>query len=385
LKTLWTLYSGFAYILYSIILALVLGWNNWSIVEYTAIAGGPVLWVSPFPNPQSNGIDMIFRIYLGRLALATYYNYRTSSLQKHLDELQTQRDGTIDKLKAATKYNSTQQLLEKYGGGPSPRSSPSQRTASGSKAKPTQPGPATAIAGRTGYAPPPTANIPGRNAPVVAPSTPQRTPLDITPALARTMNAPGSSSLTSAIPPMSSPAASAEFAPNAFSAPPQYSAVPDQPRWYDRLMDVLLGEDETLPKNRMALICKYCRLVNGQAPPGIKRPEDLGKWRCSGCGGWNGEDNEAEKLVAEMTQRARVRSESSAKDEPRERMRMGSRESGTDDDAVMVPTDEAESDITQYSDLSKNGEETEEPEKATQEPPPKPKRGRPKGSGKKKA
>ena len=148
-------------------------------------------------------------------------------------------------------------------------------------------------------------------------------------------------------------------------------------------MDVLLGEDETLPKNRMALICKHCRLVNGQAPPGIKRPEDLGKWRCLGCGGWNGEENEAEKLVAEMTKR--VKSESLAKGELQDQRRTGLRESGTDDDAVMIPTDEAESDITQYSESSGNGEETKEPEEAKPEPPPKPKRGRPKGSGKKKA
>lgn len=326
---------------------------------------------------------MISRIYLGRLALATYYSYRTSSLQTYLEELQTQRDETIDKLKAATKYNSTQQLLEKYGGVPSPKSSSSPRNSSNPKAKPAQQSPTVRRGGRTGFAPPPTANIPGRNAPILAPSTPQRTPLDITPALAGSMNLPGSASPASATRPMSPPAASAEFAPNAFSAPPQYSAVPDQPRWYDRLMDVLLGEDETLPKNRMALICKHCRLVNGQAPPGIKRPEDLGKWRCSGCGGWNGEENEAEKLVAEMTQR--VKSETLAKGESRDQIRTGLRESGTDDDdGVMVPTDDAESDITQYSGSSGHREGTGEPEEAAQEPPPKPKRGRPKGSGKKK-
>lgn len=43
-KALWTLYTTFAYLLYSIILALVLGWQNWGVVEYTAVAGGPVLY-----------------------------------------------------------------------------------------------------------------------------------------------------------------------------------------------------------------------------------------------------------------------------------------------------------------------------------------------------
>jgi len=64
-----------------------------------------------------------------------------------------------------------------------------------------------------------------------------------------------------------------------------------------------MGEDETSPKNRMALICQSCRLVNGQAPPGTKSPADLGKWRCFGCGAWNGEEDEAVKIVKEMKEK----------------------------------------------------------------------------------
>jgi endoplasmic reticulum junction formation protein lunapark len=43
-KALWTLYTTFAYLFYSIILALVLGWQNWGVVEYSAVSGGPVLY-----------------------------------------------------------------------------------------------------------------------------------------------------------------------------------------------------------------------------------------------------------------------------------------------------------------------------------------------------
>lgn len=64
-----------------------------------------------------------------------------------------------------------------------------------------------------------------------------------------------------------------------------------------------MGEDETSPKNRVALICSNCRLVNGQAPPGTKSLADLGKWRCFGCGGWNGEEDEGAKVVKEMKER----------------------------------------------------------------------------------
>ncbi|KAL4865912.1 hypothetical protein BDV12DRAFT_173721, partial [Aspergillus spectabilis] len=44
-KALWTLYTTFIYLSYSIILALVLGWKNWGVKEYAAIAGGPVMCV----------------------------------------------------------------------------------------------------------------------------------------------------------------------------------------------------------------------------------------------------------------------------------------------------------------------------------------------------
>lgn len=70
-------------------------------------------------------------------------------------------------------------------------------------------------------------------------------------------------------------------------------------------MDVLLGEDETLPKNRLALICHHCRLVNGQAPPGVQHLEDVGTWRCAGCGTMNGEETEDTRLVRRIKEQAK--------------------------------------------------------------------------------
>lgn len=105
------------------------------------------------------------------------------------------------------------------------------------------------------------------------------------------------------------PAAQAEFAPNAYSAPPQYAQSAESiagGNWYDRVLDLLLGEDETSPKNRVALICQNCRLVNGQAPPGTKSLSDLGRWRCFGCGSMNGEEDEAVKVVQEMKERIEI-------------------------------------------------------------------------------
>ena len=291
--------------------------------------------------------DFYYSIYLVRLSLTTYYDYRVSGLQAHVNVLQKQRDTTISKLKAATRYDSTQQLLEKYGGAPmKPKTGISNRKPSSADDKPKR-----GKGEKTSFIPPPTANIPGRNIPVSMPNTPQRstpaTPGPVPPFTAAAVSAPWQR-----VEPASPISSNEEFAPNAFSpnefsAPPHYAQAGQEHKWYDRFLDVLLGEDESHPKNRLALICKSCRLVNGQAPPGIKQMEDVGKWRCSSCRTMNGLDNEADRIVAEIKgvppSRARLseqKSEASSRS-PIEAM---------DEEPVIVRGDEdPESDVTQYS------------------------------------
>lgn len=327
----------------------------------------------------NGGTDGLYSIYLIRLGLATYYDYRTSKLQAHVDDLQKQRDTTIDKLKAATKYNTTQQLLEKYGGNPSKL----KAGTSNRKTNPSQGNSTTPKGGRTGFVPPPTANIPGRNGMSSLPNTPLRStsassPIGLPPPLTAAAASPP-------WPQPSSPVDTAEFAPNAFSSVAQYEQVTSGSRWYDRLMDILLGEDETNPKNRLALICMKCRLVNGQAPPGIKQLEDVGRWRCSGCGTMNGVESEGKRIIKEVQQRSASEEEKTSNRQVR-----GVKLSPDEDDHEAIPSDHGkdnESDITQYSE-----DETDElvgedkPLKVSEEPEiAKPKRGRPKGSVKKKA
>ena len=107
-------------------------------------------------------------------------------------------------------------------------------------------------------------------------------------------------------------------------------------------MDVLLGEDETSPRARLALICRNCRLVNGQAPPGVKRLEDVGKWRCGGCGTMNGEESEAKKIVA------RIKEQASAEAESTESPIQGG-EDASSEPVAAVTDEDYKSDITQYS------------------------------------
>ncbi|KKY18329.1 hypothetical protein UCRPC4_g05040 [Phaeomoniella chlamydospora] len=278
-KALWTLYTSIAYLIYSLIVTLILGPKNWDITHYGGIVGAPIV---------------IFGV---RKITTMFYNWRASSEQAYLDDLQKQRDRTIDKLKAATKYNSTQELLNKYGGtsakstplGKGQSSRAHQKTTTPSSAPRQKQAP-----GRTGIAPPPTANIPGRQkSPSQVPSTPAR---------------PASRDAPSSPSPVSVPYVPDEpgFAPNAFPPSQSFPQAPQfqsQSHWYDRLFDVLLGEDETLPKNRLVLICSECRLVNGQAPPGVKSLDDFGKWRCGGCGAWNGQESETRKVLQAMREK----------------------------------------------------------------------------------
>ena len=150
-------------------------------------------------------------------------------------------------------------------------------------------------------------------------------------------------------------------------------------------MDVLLGEDETLPKNRIVLICKKCRLVNGQAPPGVKQLEDVGTWRCSGCGTMNGEESNAKKLVADI--KRKITSERESTPINAQETSIPPSDEG-DEEVVLVSQDEdPESDVTQYSDeeLESLQEEDQAAEIDKDAKAEKPKRGRPKGSVKKRA
>lgn len=242
--------------------------------------------------------------------------------QSQLEVLTKQREDAIEKLKASTKYNSTQQLLDKYGGkdntdditnkvlknitNDSRRSSLQGQSAPGSPV----------LHQRTGIPPPATANIgPRYSLPAIHHSA-------------------SNESLQSA----SRMTITEEFAPNAYSPHTEQSSfirhnpiqnstttngVVGPAKWYDRLMDVILGDDETSPKNRIVLLCNNCRLINGQAPPGTKSLQELGKWKCFSCGADNGVENEVQKVVEKAAE-----SETSRRNVLQKKLQDGSDEDG---------------------------------------------------------
>ncbi|KAK1758309.1 hypothetical protein QBC47DRAFT_458463 [Echria macrotheca] len=277
-KVLCTLYLGFAYLVYAIVLMLVVGWKQMGPLEWTGMAGGPTV------------------IYLVRTITTAVSDYRINTLNARLKVLQVERNKTIQKLKDATKYDSTLQLLEKYGGTENKAKVLNKADDEGmsdadkEKQHPARKGGQPA---RTNLPPPPTANIQRQ-----ASSTPG-TPVP------RPQGAFG----TPSGPPLSDVSPSAEFAPNAFDGkiplqpiqyPPSVAAAPAESHWYDRILDTLLGEDETAAKNRIVLICSACRLVNGQAPPGTKSLSEVGTWKCMSCGAVNGEIDEGKRIVQEV-------------------------------------------------------------------------------------
>lgn len=289
----------------------------------------------PFQRVISSGSNPC-RIYLVRTGASRFFEYRIAKTQQHLDDLEKQREEKIEKLKAATKYNSTQQLLEKYGG-ESPRPSPSKAEEKRSPEPMRKPSTPQQPVARTGLAPPPTANIrrpPFSDSPAPAPAPPS------TPPSPNNMPPPpyGIQSLPQNFPPPPPPQQPIEepgFAPNAFPRSTQYI---EQSHWYDRLLDVLLGEDETQPRNRVALLCGNCRLINGQAPPGIKTLEELGRWRCGGCGAWNGEENETIKVLADIQGKSQNPQPAEGPWEPVSKTDTDNQSSGGDgtDEGVMV-------------------------------------------------
>ncbi|KAH6651696.1 hypothetical protein BKA67DRAFT_571603 [Truncatella angustata] len=280
IKFLGTLYLVIAYLIYAIVLLLVVGHKNLAAWDWSGLAGGPVL------------------IYLVRALIVTYYTFRIEKLETRIKAQQSERSKTIQKLKDATKYDTTLELLEKYGGErPKPKRTKSgqpgedsgdtgHKASHGHKGGRQSIGPAPGA--RINIQPPPTANI---QRPSSAAGTPHNHHLQ-----GSHLQPPQSASPTSHD-------TTAEFAPNAGDLPPpshQFEFNAGPPRWYDRVLDLMMGEDETAPKNRIVLICQKCRLVNGQAPPGTKSLSDVGQWKCMNCGTMNGEMDEGKKIIREV-------------------------------------------------------------------------------------
>ncbi|EPS42769.1 hypothetical protein H072_3245 [Dactylellina haptotyla CBS 200.50] len=266
-KALWTIYTIIAWVIYATILTLVVGLDHANVYQFAGLGLSP------------------FVVYLVRQIIKRYYEWRVHGVETSLEALREQQTETIEKLKAVTKYDSTQALLDKYTKSSATGAQPHGQVPPGSVGPGSQAGtPPGTLRKRNPQGQKPQ---PGSRAgslepqfihePSPAPSTPQLQPLDAFP--------PG-------MPPGVPPQVYAGMPPGMGLSPvgqfaPPPPEEPREPQWYDRFLDVLLGEDEMSAKNRYALICSNCRQVNGLAPPGTNNVEDI-RFICGRCGAENG-------------------------------------------------------------------------------------------------
>ena len=184
------------------------------------------------------------------------------------EALKTRLEEKIEELKEKSDYYNTQQLLERYDSKALPRSTSEEKFHDPALSQSLQPKPS---AEHIRHQPSlDTLRQRGNSRPSLPPLPPPITPASFV--APKPQNIP-------------------QFHPSAFSPPPSPSLAPQEHRsktFLDRVLDLLVGEDENAADHRYALICRHCRAHNGLAPPG-ERGEDVG-YLCGRCGGWNGPD-----------------------------------------------------------------------------------------------
>lgn len=293
-KGLYTFYTALVWMIYTTItITMILhdrniSWSSWTY-RIMPILMGPLVIMS------------------GRRMIDAVWSRIIKSRDDYLLELRSEQRTKLEELKSRTNFNSTKSLLDMYERDATPVSSaPSSNTntpeaqsrvaplegLSGPGAELSLLSPSIGIASNvgSGVLPPPGAVNELRHRKVV--SNPVNTPPKLenwhaTAAMsAGTLNP---STPNAARPLVSSPSTTFPVLPTNFvPSPPPGSPLPPQPRpsqWYDRVLDLIVGDDETSPSNRFALICKKCHSHNGLLPPG-DNPSDV-KYTCPRCGYFN--------------------------------------------------------------------------------------------------
>lgn len=221
------------------------------------------------PRPVRSAIDNSkCSVYGVRTGVTWWFTRKIERETQQKELLKTRLDEKIEELKEKSDYYNTQQLLERYDSKALPRSTSDEKFHDPAQAQSPQHNPST-----EGIRQQPsmeTLRQRGNSRASLPPLPPPITPASfVSP---KPQNIP-------------------QFHPSAFSPPPSPNLAPQEHRsktFLDRVLDLLVGEDENAADHRYALICRHCRAHNGLAPPG-ERGEDVG-YLCGRCGGWNGPD-----------------------------------------------------------------------------------------------
>lgn len=255
-KGLFTLYSVFVYIVYVGFVVAKSQLSRAHLLSGDRLAVGVVLGpVGIFC------IRYVIQAVLGRFVIFD---------EDRVKYLRRQQEGKLEELKQKTGFYSTKAIVDRY----EPKKEP--KKAAIKKQMPP---------GLKGV-PPPTANVPRNLPPTANVPRPQAGAGNI-PA---TANIPSQGNVPPKIPvPVEVSPSDIQTAKASLSkaAASPVVAAPYQRQWFDRVLDLLVGEDENAAQNRNALICSKCNNHNGLAPFG-KNASEI-RYKCPVCGEWNGE------------------------------------------------------------------------------------------------
>ncbi|QSL66118.1 hypothetical protein MERGE_000493 [Pneumocystis wakefieldiae] len=255
-KRLFTLYCTILYLIYFLIWILFYMRNTEDIEKWFLRLS--ILIIS------------LFCIYFGRIIFTIYYTKMISSEESSLELLRTKQHEKVEELKAKTNFYSTQSLIDRYSG--SQRNTPEK--------------PAIPLLDL---------NDSGKKTPKHSFSSPSVDFLQPTYQhsnqqnqisnlrLRHTNNSNTDNSVHHSF-----------FATSDMPFPTDsYSKLSQDNSFISRILNFIIGPDETSPENRYALICKKCGIHNGLAPYGEKW-ESI-KYICMNCGIWNGNVKQDEK------------------------------------------------------------------------------------------
>lgn len=261
---IFTLYSILLYAAYTIF--AFIRYNGSKKLEPAHFAG---LVVAPF------------LIWAVRRVIFWWFNRLTTANSEYINALRSEQQEKLEDLKQKTNFYSTKALLERFDsdfdkankrkGNIQPKGGPKQP---GLKPNPNAPQPAG-----------PAASGPARG-PAGQPANHQP---NKSIASADFEFAPNLPKLPQPQPQQQLPPHGQAPVPDqpAYPLGPAYNAN-YQPSWYDKILDIIVGEDEYSPKARYALICQNCRRHNGLAQPG-ELPQYV-IYICPQCGLRNGQE-----------------------------------------------------------------------------------------------
>uniref|UniRef100_A0A060THQ6 Endoplasmic reticulum junction formation protein lunapark n=1 Tax=Blastobotrys adeninivorans TaxID=409370 RepID=A0A060THQ6_BLAAD len=262
----------------------------YSILLYAAYSGLVLFgYRQRSPVNLSALLTIPFGIWAVRWALTRWYGWLSRTNDESLKALLAQRHEMVEELKQKTNFYSTQALLDRFD--PDSKPSKSDKTEKNEKLG-KQEFKSNASVQSSGQKPGQTTKqgqaSPGQTPGLQHPQVPL--PQGINPQSARILKS---------------------------------TQVAYVPKWYDRILDLIVGEDEYSSRQRYALICRNCKVHNGLAQPG-EAPEDV-VYICPHCGTLNGRPKETTHPEKE-SEKEISRSSESVSPEPQTKEKAASEE-----------------------------------------------------------